>query len=228
MAGELQIRHTTGATGVYAMVFDATGSVWATDSSAFETYATVDITDYDIAFGELGTASQIFTATFPSAIAAGDYHIIVKDGSGTAAEADTYVTDYWVQWSGSVLLPRAAWALVDADPVAASRTWTALHDRSICREIVEVLTTDTAVYSMFFGARGVLNPDTSLLTADSVSDTSGNALVTSGLTLSQDKMSVHFTVTGSDLAAATEYTLKVTATSTDGVTLARIGKLTSL
>ena len=110
MAGELQIRHTTAATGVYAMVFNATGSVWATDSSAFEVYATVDITDYDIAFTELGTASQIFTATFPTAIAAGIYHIFVKDGSGTAAEADTYVTDYWVEWDGSILLPRAAWA----------------------------------------------------------------------------------------------------------------------
>jgi len=93
MAGELQIRHTTAATGVYAMVFDATGGVWATDSSAFETYATVDITDYDIPFVEYGTASQIFRATFPTAIPAGIYHIFVKDGSGTPAEADTYVTD---------------------------------------------------------------------------------------------------------------------------------------
>lgn len=226
MAGELQIRHTTGATGVYAMVFNATGSVWATDSSAFETYATVDITDYDIAFTELGTASQIFTATFPTAIAAGIYHIFVKDGGGTAAEADTYVTDYWAEWTGSVLLPRSAWALTDADPVAKARTWTARHDRVTCREIVEVTTQDTATYAMNFAE--MLNPGTSLSTADSVTDTSANALTTSSIVLSQDKMAVHFTVTASDLAVDTTYAMRATTTTTDGTIIARIGTLRSL
>jgi len=226
MAGELQIRHTTGATGVYAMVFNATGSVWATDSSAFETYATVDTTDYDIAFSELGIASQIFTATFPASIAAGIYHIFVKDGSGTAAEADTYVTDYWAEWDGKRLIPRSAWASMDADPVAKARTWVARHDRVTCREIVEVTTLDTATYAMDFSE--MLNPETSLLTADSVTDTSGNALPTSSVVLSQDKMAIHFTVTASDLAVATNYTMRATVTTTDGITVARIGTLRSL
>ena len=89
-------------------------------------------------------------------------------------------------------------------------------------------TQDTATYAMDFSLPGVLNPKTSLLTADSVTDESGNSLVTSSVVLSQNKMAVHFTVTGSDLAADTTYSMRATTTATDGLVFARIGTLRSL
>ena len=223
MAGELQIRHTTSAADVYVLVFSGTGTVW--NGSAFEAYSAGNYTTYDVAITELG-ASQIFTGTFPPTIPAGEYHIFVFDGGATPAEGDTYVTDYWAQWNGSVLLSRAAWAHMDADPVGKARTWKARYDRALCREVIEVTTQDTAVYSMDFSA--MLSPGTSLLTADSVTDTSGNTLTTSELTLSQDKMSVHFTITASDLTADTTYAIRATTTTTDGLTFARTGTLRSL
>ena len=224
MAGELQIRHTTSSTGVYDLIFSAVGTVW--NGTALETYAAGNYATYDVALTELG-ASQIFTGTFPAGLAAGIYHVFTFDGTpGSPAEADTYVTDYWVEWSGSVLLPRAAWASVDADPVSKARTWKARHDAVTCRQIVEVTTQDTATYAMDFSE--MLNPGTSLLTADSVTDTSGNALTTSSVVLSQDKRAVHFTVTASDLAADTQYSMRATTTTTDGTIFARIGTLKSL
>ncbi len=226
MAGELQIRHTTGATGVYAHIRSATGTIW--NGSAFEAYLTANILNYDIALTEQGTASQVFVGTFPAAIVAGTYRIYVWDGGGTPAEADTYVTDYKEEWDGTILIARAAWASMDSDPVSKARTWVARHDRVLCREVVEVTTQDTATYAMDFSGPGVLNPKTSLLTADSVTDTSGNALTTSSVVLSQDKMSIHFTVTGSDLTAATTYDMQATVTATDGLTVARVGTLRSL
>lgn len=222
MAGELQIRHTTGATGVYAMVFDATGNVWATDSSAFETYATVDITDYDIAFTELGTASQIFTATFPSAIAAGTYRIFVKDGSGTAAEADTYVTDFLVEWDGTKIVSRSSWASVSVVDVGEGREWTVERDGRVAPTIV-IAATDSVTLSMDFGR--FLNNETSLSTADSVVDQSGNVLTTSNVVLSGDKRKIFFDVAAADLAASTTYKLRCTGTTTDGNTISADGPL---
>jgi len=115
---------------------------------------------------------------------------------------------------------------MDADPVASSRTWKARTDRITSREIVEVTTADTAVYAMDFSA--VLSPGTSISTADSVVDQSANALTTSSVALSQDKMAVHFTVTASDLTVDTTYTMRATMTTTDGVTIARQGTLRCL
>ena len=224
MAGELQIRHTTAQT-VYAHKRSAVGTIW--NGTALEAYLTANIATYDIAMVEQGTASQVYVGTFPATAVAGIYHISYWDqAGGSPAETDTFIGSEWVEWSGSVLLPRSAWALVDADPVAKARTWTARHDAVTCREIVEVTTQDTATYAMDFSA--MLNPGTSLSTADSVTDTSGNALTTSLVVLSQDKTSVHFTVTASDLATATQYSMRATTTTTDGTIFARIGTLKSL
>ncbi len=226
MAGELQIRYTTTAT-VYAQKRSAVGTIW--NGTALEAYLTANIATYDIAMAEQGTGSQLFVGTFPAAAVAGTYRITYWEQlGGSPAESDTYISTETLEWTGAVLLPRAAWALVDSDPVAQARTWMARHDRVLCREVVEVTTQDTATYAMDFSGPGVLNPKTSLLTADSVTDTSGNALTTSSVVLSQDKMSIHFTVTGSDLTAATTYDMRATVTATDGLVLARVGTLRSL
>lgn len=226
MAGELQRRYTTAAT-VYAHVRSAVGTIW--NGTALEAYLTANIATYDVAMIEQGTASQMHVGTFPATAVAGTYQVTYWERvGGSPAETDTYIATEVVEWNGSILLPRAAWALVDSDPVSMARTWTARTDQVTCREIVEVTTQDTAVYAMDFSLPGVLNPKTSLLTADSVTDESGNALTTSKVVLSQNKMAVHFTVTGSDLAADTTYSMRATTTATDGLVFARIGTLKSL
>jgi len=224
MAGELQRRYTTSAT-VYAHVRSSVGTIW--NGTALEAYVTANIATYDVTMTEQGTASQMHVGTFPATAVAGTYQVSYWERvGGSPLETDTYIATEVVEWTGSVLLPRAAWALVDADPVSAARTWTARTDKVTCREIVEVTTQDTAVYAMDFTE--LLNPGTSLLTADSVTDTSSNTLVTSSVVLSQDKTSVHFTVTASDLAVDTEYTMRATTRTTDGTIFARIGTLKSL
>ena len=224
MAGELQRRYTTAAT-VYAHVRSAVGTIW--NGTALEAYLTANIATYDVAMTEQGTASQMHVGTFPATAVAGTYQVTYWERvGGSPAETDTYIATEVVEWNGSILLPRAAWASVDADPVSKARTWTARHDAVTCRQIVEVTTQDTATYAMDFSE--MLNPGTSLSTADSVTDTSGNALTTSSVVLSQDKRAVHFTVTEIDLAADTQYSMRATTTTTDGTIFARIGTLKSL
>lgn len=224
MASELQIRYDTAQT-VYAQKRSAVGTIW--NGTALEAYLTANIANYDIAMVEQGTASQIYVGTFPPTAVPGTYRLTYWDqAGGSPAESDTYIGTETLEWSGSLLLPRAAWALVDVDPVAKARTWVARTDKVVCREIVEVTTQDTAVYAMDFSE--MLNPATSILTADSVVDQSPNVLTTSSVVLSQDKMAIHFTVTGSDLIAATDYSMRCTVTTTDGITIAREGTLRSL
>lgn len=224
MAGELQRRYTTGQT-VYAHVRSAVGTIW--NGTALEAYLTANVATYDVTMTEQGTASQLYVGTFPAAAAAGTYQVTYwEQVGGSPAETDTYIATEVVEWTGSVLLPRAAWALVDADPVAKARTWVARSDRVICRETVEVTTQDTAVYAMDFSE--VLNPGTSLSTAGSVTDISANALPASKVEKSLDQMALHFTVTASDITADTTYSMRATVTTTDGITIARIGTLRSL
>ena len=223
MAGELQITHTTSST-VYAHVLDENGQIWDAVAGAWDAYLTADIADYDIALTELGTASQIYTGTFPATIEAGSYWVHYRDQAGGApAETDTIVATDRVEWSGSGLLSRASWANISPDTIGPARMWTARHDFVECREIVECTTSDTAAYGMEFSK--AFNEGTSIASVSSVSDISGNSLTTSGLTLSKDKTQAHFTVTGSDLTANLTYQMKVTVVTTDGDTFARVGIL---
>ena len=223
MANELIRQATTGWT-LYAHVRSSTARIW--NGTALEGYLTANIATYDIAMTEAGTASQVFVGSFPAAVA-GTYTVTYwRRVGGSPAETDTFIGAERIEWNGTVLLPRSAWALVSADPVSKARTWTARHDAVTCREIVEVTTQDTAVYAMDFSA--MLNPGTALATATSVTDTSGNALPTSVVALSLDRKSIHFTVTASDLASDTSYSMRATTTTTDGTIFARIGTLKSL
>lgn len=219
MAGELQIRHTSGATDAYILAFSATGTVW--NGTAFETYAAGNYTTYDVAITELG-ASQIFTGTFPAAIPAGIYHIFAFDGGATPAEGDTYVTDYWAEWDGTILVPRSAWASVSVVDVGEGREWTVERDGRVAPTLV-IAATDSVTLSMNFGR--FLNPETSLSTADTVVDQSSNSLVTSNVVLSGDKLKMYFDVLAADLAVSTTYKMRCTGTTTDGNTISADGPL---
>lgn len=223
MAGELQITHTTGQT-VYAQVFDETGQVWDAVAGAWDPYATGAIDDYDISLTELGTASQVYTGTFPATIEAGSYWVHYRDqAGGSVAESDTIISTARVEWNGSGLQSRASWANMSPDIVGPPRLWIARHDFVECREIVECTTSDTAVYAMDFSA--AINGDAVIATAVSVSDTSGNSLSTSGLSIAKSKTQVHFSVSSSDLTADTTYNMLVTITTTDGDQFGRVGLL---
>ena len=101
MAGELQTRHTTGAT-VYFHVRSTTGTIW--NGSALETYSTANIANYKIAATEQGTASTYYIASMPAA-AAGAYSITsFAQVGGSPAESDTFIRLSELQWAGTVTL----------------------------------------------------------------------------------------------------------------------------
>lgn len=103
MAGELQVTYDASKT-VYVLIFDRTGQVW--NGSSFVAYSTGDYTSYDVALTELGTASGIYTGTFPAAIVAGVYSILAKNqAGGTPAQTDAVIAVGDYQWNGTVTLP---------------------------------------------------------------------------------------------------------------------------
>src|SRR5262245_15821495 len=105
MAREIQCVHTTAKT-VYALVFNATGSVWRALASAFESYLTANRALYAITLTEQGTASGLYMGTFPSAITAGVYGVVAYErAGGSPAETDAKVAVGTYQWTGSALLP---------------------------------------------------------------------------------------------------------------------------
>ena len=224
MAGELQIRHSTGST-VYAQIRSATGAIW--NGTAFETYDTANIATYDIAMVEQGTASQIYIGTFPATISAGTYYASFRaQAGGSPAETDTFVgltsRQTEIQWSGSVILPRAAWALVSVADVGEGREWAVERDGRVANTVT-IAATDSVTLSMNFDR--FMNPETSLSSADSVADQSGNALSTSGLVLSGDKRKLYFDVAAADLTAATSYLMRCSATTTDSQAISADGTL---
>lgn len=105
MAGEIQHDHHTSGLTLYAMIRTTTGTIWNTAGVAFEAYATGNITDYDIALAEQGTASRYYVGTFPATIAAGVYNLIVKQRAGGApAESDDTVGEGAIEWDGSAVV----------------------------------------------------------------------------------------------------------------------------
>lgn len=104
MAGEVQCTHTTART-LYALIRNSIGQVWDTVDVAFETYATAQLENYDVALSEQGTASGYYTGTFPTDITtAGVYSVVVYDrAGGSPAETDTLVATGDLHWTGSVV-----------------------------------------------------------------------------------------------------------------------------
>lgn len=105
MANELITSWNAGVT-LYFHIWNATGLVWNTNTTAFEAYSTANIANYAIAATQQGSASGYYRASFPSSIAKGVYSIYAKlQSGGSPAESDLTVgNQYGYNWSGSAEL----------------------------------------------------------------------------------------------------------------------------
>lgn len=99
MANEVQSLAPTGRT-VYFLVRNASGQAW--NGTAFENYLTANYLTYANSMAEQGSASSYYTGTFPSAIPAGTYAIVVKvQAGGSPAESDAAADVGEFEWSGT-------------------------------------------------------------------------------------------------------------------------------
>jgi len=100
MANELRVAHVT-AKNVYFQIWNGSGQIYNTASAAFETYATANIGDYDVAGTEAGTASGVYLASMPS-LSAGLYHLDARERVGASpAEADLIIGSNVLVWNGT-------------------------------------------------------------------------------------------------------------------------------
>lgn len=105
MAGEIQA--AIGLTGktIYAQIRNRIGQIWNTSTVAFEAYLTANIANYAISATEQGS-SGYYIATFPSAITAGVYSVILRQQiGGSVAESDPNSASGDLQWNGTVTMP---------------------------------------------------------------------------------------------------------------------------
>lgn len=125
MAQKLKLVHETGRT-VYALIFDSEANVW--NASAFVTYVTANRGSYDLPMAELGTASGIYTVTFPS-VAAGTYSVAYYEQIGDSpSESDTPLSVSQEEWDGAAFMGLASvqahgdtdWITVVPEDVAAA------------------------------------------------------------------------------------------------------------
>jgi hypothetical protein len=86
MASELKTQFTSGQT-VYAVVLNATGQAWRTDTSVFESPTAGDWADYAVAMTEQSTTG-VYEGSFPTAITtAGIYPVLFRQRSGASPAA---------------------------------------------------------------------------------------------------------------------------------------------
>ena len=122
MAGELQLQYSQTVRTVYFQVWNAIGQIWRVDNVAFENYATANISHYNIAATEKGTASMMYEAAMP-VNSAGVFQVTGRlQAGGSPAEADLVIGQGVVQWSGSLTQPlyQAPVNVVEVDGVALS------------------------------------------------------------------------------------------------------------
>jgi len=104
MANEIQIQYASGKT-LYFVVRNATGSIWNTNTSAFEAYNSLNYSQYAVTMTEQGS-SGFYAGSFPSAITAGVFSIVSKQQlGGSAAETDVTAGNGDFQWNGTATLP---------------------------------------------------------------------------------------------------------------------------
>lgn len=105
MANEIIQPFDTGKV-LYFNVFNRVGQVWNTGSSSFESYQTANYSSYKVTMTEQGAASGIYEGSFPSAITAGVYNIIVhSQPGGSPAEGDPKIGVGTEQWNGTATAP---------------------------------------------------------------------------------------------------------------------------
>lgn len=100
MANEVQYAYPTGQS-IYAVALNSSAKTWSSHTSAFETPTTADWQYYGFALTEQGTASGIYTASFPS-FAADTYTVFVYLKLGASpASTDTVLASGQLAWNGS-------------------------------------------------------------------------------------------------------------------------------
>lgn len=115
MSSELNLFHQTGYT-VYAVVFNPSGQVWNTSSSAFETFNASNWTDYDVSLTEKGT-SGIYIGDFPTGVTTAsvyDYYAYKRVGA-TPAQSDIRLGAGTVDWTGSHAVVSSSGAMTATD-----------------------------------------------------------------------------------------------------------------
>lgn len=106
MAHELLAQNPTGLT-LYALVLNAAGQVWRTDTSVFEPPVTADWASYPVALTESGTTG-LYRGDFP-AVAAGVYPLLVyRQLAGSPAATDALVGQGEREWSGTAVVSLAS------------------------------------------------------------------------------------------------------------------------
>jgi len=98
MANEIAVDFITNQTSVYACVFNTSKQVATVATGVFGTWNPANIDDYDVALAENG-GGGMFWGDFPSTIAAGDYIVMVYQGS--KADGDTELGSADVRWNGT-------------------------------------------------------------------------------------------------------------------------------
>jgi hypothetical protein len=115
---QLVYTHFETGVDVYAIFTAPDGQVWATDSSAMETYATADIADYDVAAVEEGTASRRYKLTIP-ALPADMYRAdFFKRAGASPAEGDLFLGSIGdIVWNGTAIVHVVAAAITNLNTV---------------------------------------------------------------------------------------------------------------
>lgn len=105
MAGEIQASFQTGKT-VYARIWNRTGSIYNTGTTAFETYNPANYANYPVSLSEQGS-SAMYIGTFPVAIATGGVFSIqaCQQIGGSPAQSDPIVAVGDIQWNGAATIP---------------------------------------------------------------------------------------------------------------------------
>lgn len=108
MASEIQLAYGTTGRTLYAVIRTSVGTVWNTNSAAFEAFNAANWTDYDIAMTEQGTTGY-YAGTFPPAISSGVYEVEVRDRGGSSpAVSDALAGSGEIQWSGTAVVSLAS------------------------------------------------------------------------------------------------------------------------
>ena len=103
MANELKTQFSSGA-AVYAVVLNAAGQAWRTDSSVFESPTSGDWADYAVTMTEQ-SSTGIYEGSFPTAITtAGAYPVLFRQQSGSspaATDQNNGMLGGLVYWTGA-------------------------------------------------------------------------------------------------------------------------------
>lgn len=102
MANEIRATYDSGES-LYVLIFDAAGQVWDAVGSNWENYAAAQQDNYDIPLSEIATNSGQYRGTFPAAIAAGVYSVVLfLQAGGSPAGTDERIGGTGIMhWDGS-------------------------------------------------------------------------------------------------------------------------------